>query len=271
MRKAPEAFRTISETAEALDTPAHVLRFWESKFTQVKPVKRAGGRRYYRRADIDLLAGIKELLHEQGMTIRGVQKLLHEKGVRHVAGLAPVMDTTLDDTPADRAPVQATPPPRFRVVDAEPDQDTAPTRPANMSDPVAASSAPVPLQRKASPAATAPASDTPAPAAKTPNTAPPAELQRNTQREPAPPSAPPTAPPSAPVPGPATEPRLDITQAPAAPAPARSAIRLAHDIRRSNMHQSVPADAARIAPLLARLEQLLARMSAQTEAERPHR
>ncbi|MGP9788983.1 MerR family transcriptional regulator [Roseinatronobacter sp. NSM] len=97
MRKAPEAFRTISETAEALDTPAHVLRFWESKFTQVKPVKRAGGRRYYRRADIDLLAGIKELLHEQGMTIRGVQKLLQEKGARHVAALAPVRDALLDD------------------------------------------------------------------------------------------------------------------------------------------------------------------------------
>ncbi|WFE73891.1 MerR family transcriptional regulator [Roseinatronobacter sp. S2] len=268
MRKAPEAFRTISETAEALDTPAHVLRFWESKFTQVKPVKRAGGRRYYRRADIDLLAGIKELLHEQGMTIRGVQKLLHEKGVRHVAGLAPVMDTTLDDTPADRARVQATPA-RFSVVDAEPDHDTAPARPANTSDPVAPSSAPVPLQRhQPSPAATAPASDTPAPAAKTPDTAPPAEPQRNTTpREPAPPSAPPTAP----VPGPATEPRLDITQAPAAPAPARSAIRLAHDIRRSNMHQSVTVDAGRIAPLLARLEQLLARMSSKAEAERPHR
>ena len=79
MRKAPEAFRTISEAAEALDTPAHVLRFWESKFTHVKPVKRAGGRRYYRPADIDLLSGIKLLLHDQGMTIRGVQKLFAGK------------------------------------------------------------------------------------------------------------------------------------------------------------------------------------------------
>lgn len=259
MRKAPEAFRTISETAEALDTPAHVLRFWESKFTQVKPVKRAGGRRYYRRADIDLLAGIKELLHEQGMTIRGVQKLLHEKGVRHVAGLAPVMDTTLDDTPADRAPVQATPA-RFSVVDAEPDHDTAPARPANMSDPVAPSSAPVPLQRKASPAA---ASDTPA--AKAPATVPPAAPQDNTSPEPAPRTAPVAA--AAPEPAPPPEHRPDSAQAPVR---ARSAIRLAHDIRR-NMHQSVTVDAGRIAPLLARLEQLLARMSAQTEAERPHR
>ncbi len=86
--KAPEAFRTIGEVADQLRTPAHVLRFWESKFSQVKPVKRAGGRRYYRPADVALLAGIKQLLHDDGMTIRGVQKLLREQGPRHVAGLA---------------------------------------------------------------------------------------------------------------------------------------------------------------------------------------
>ncbi len=83
--KSPDAFRTISEVAAFLETPAHVLRFWESKFPQIKPVKRAGGRRYYRPDDIALLSGIKVLLHEQGMTIRGVQKLLKEKGSRHVA------------------------------------------------------------------------------------------------------------------------------------------------------------------------------------------
>lgn len=87
MVKAPDAFRTISEVSEAMNTPAHVLRFWESKFSQIKPVKRAGGRRYYRPDDITLLAGIKFLLHEQGMTIKGAQKLLREKGVKHVAGL----------------------------------------------------------------------------------------------------------------------------------------------------------------------------------------
>jgi DNA-binding transcriptional MerR regulator len=85
--KAPEAFRTISEVSEILDTPPHVLRFWESKFTQLRPVKRAGGRRYYRPADLALLAGIRQLLHVDGMTIRGVQKLLREKGARHVATL----------------------------------------------------------------------------------------------------------------------------------------------------------------------------------------
>lgn len=96
MRKAPDAFRTISEAADLLETPAHVLRFWESKFPQVKPVKRAGGRRYYRRVDIDLLAGIKVLLHDQGMTIRGVQKLLTDKGPRHVAELSPIADGVFD-------------------------------------------------------------------------------------------------------------------------------------------------------------------------------
>ena len=88
MDKSPEAFRTISEVAETLETPAHVLRFWESRFPQIRPVKRAGGRRYYRPADVALLTGIKRLLHDEGMTIRGVQKILREQGVRHVAGLA---------------------------------------------------------------------------------------------------------------------------------------------------------------------------------------
>jgi len=93
MAKSPDAFRTISEVAEWLDVPTHVLRFWESRFTQVKPVKRAGGRRYYRPADMELLGGIKQLLHEDGLTIRGVQKLLREEGVRHVAALSPPLET----------------------------------------------------------------------------------------------------------------------------------------------------------------------------------
>ena len=88
MAKAADAFRTISEVSGWLDTPTHVLRFWESKFPQVKPVKRAGGRRYYRPEDMSLLGGIKALLHEQGMTIKGVQKLLREKGTRHVAAMS---------------------------------------------------------------------------------------------------------------------------------------------------------------------------------------
>jgi DNA-binding transcriptional MerR regulator len=88
MDKSPDAFRTISEVAGVLETPAHVLRFWESRFPQIKPVKRAGGRRYYRPSDVALLVGIKRLLHDEGLTIRGVQKILRDHGVRHVAGLS---------------------------------------------------------------------------------------------------------------------------------------------------------------------------------------
>lgn len=85
IEKAPDAFRTISEVSEALDVPQHVLRFWEAKFPQVKPLKRAGGRRYYRPDDIDLLKGIRALLYGEGLTIKGVQKVLREQGARHVA------------------------------------------------------------------------------------------------------------------------------------------------------------------------------------------
>jgi DNA-binding transcriptional MerR regulator len=83
--KSAEAFRTISEVALELDVPQHVLRFWESRFTQIKPVKRAGGRRYYRPDDVDLLKGIRALLYSDGFTIKGVQKVLKERGLRHVA------------------------------------------------------------------------------------------------------------------------------------------------------------------------------------------
>jgi DNA-binding transcriptional MerR regulator len=83
--KSPEAFRTISEVASDLDVPQHVLRFWESRFTQVRPTKRAGGRRYYRPEDVDLLRGIRGLLYSEGYTIKGVQKLLRERGLRYVA------------------------------------------------------------------------------------------------------------------------------------------------------------------------------------------
>jgi DNA-binding transcriptional MerR regulator len=83
--KSPDAFRTISEVADELDVPQHVLRFWEGRFSQIKPVKRAGGRRYYRPEDVDLLRGIRALLYVDGFTIKGVQKILREKGLRHVA------------------------------------------------------------------------------------------------------------------------------------------------------------------------------------------
>jgi DNA-binding transcriptional MerR regulator len=82
--KAPDAFRTISEVADELDVPQHVLRFWESRFPQIRPMKRAGGRRYYRPDDVDLLRGIRHLLYGEGYTIRGVQRILREQGPRFV-------------------------------------------------------------------------------------------------------------------------------------------------------------------------------------------
>jgi len=86
--KAPDAFRTISEVADDLDIPQHVLRFWETRFAQIKPMKRSGGRRYYRPDDVDLLRGIRRLLYGEGYTIRGVQRILKEHGIKSVQGLA---------------------------------------------------------------------------------------------------------------------------------------------------------------------------------------
>ena len=83
--KSPEAFRSISEAAGDLDLPQHVLRFWESRFSQLKPLKRAGGRRYYRPEDIDLLRGIRALLYNDGLTIKGVQRLHREQGLKKLA------------------------------------------------------------------------------------------------------------------------------------------------------------------------------------------
>ncbi len=114
MSKSPDAFRTISEVADWLGVQAHVLRFWESKFAQVKPIKRAGGRRYYRPADMLLIGGIKKLLHDDGLTIKGAQKILREQGVAHVADLSqPLDDLTMaviegSIEPALAAPRQTT-------------------------------------------------------------------------------------------------------------------------------------------------------------------
>lgn len=84
LSKSADAFRTISEVAQELDLPQHVLRFWETRFSQIKPMKRGGGRRYYRPDDVELLRGIKHLLYGEGYTIKGVQRILKEQGVRHV-------------------------------------------------------------------------------------------------------------------------------------------------------------------------------------------
>ncbi len=106
--KAPEAYRTISEVADALDVPQHVLRFWETKFTQVKPLKRAGGRRYYRPDDVVLLQGIRHLLYGEGYTLRGVQRILREKGVRSVKAIGgTVTGEAIGDPPPKHKAVHA--------------------------------------------------------------------------------------------------------------------------------------------------------------------
>ncbi|MDX2027802.1 MAG: MerR family transcriptional regulator [Alphaproteobacteria bacterium] len=102
--KSPAAFRTISEVATDLSVPQHVLRFWESKFQQIKPLKRGGGRRYYRPEDVQLISGIKDLLYNQGFTIRGVQKLLRENGRGVSSARSMVAEPQV---PASMTPMQA--------------------------------------------------------------------------------------------------------------------------------------------------------------------
>ncbi len=101
--KSVDAFRTISEVAEDLDLPQHVLRFWETRFAQIKPLKRGGGRRYYRREDVELLKGIRYLLYVRGFTIKGVQRILRESGSRFVVGVGSGDVASLDAMPAAAA------------------------------------------------------------------------------------------------------------------------------------------------------------------------
>lgn len=112
MSKGPEAFRTISEVATDLDLPQHVLRFWETRFGQIRPMKRGGGRRYYRPDDVDLLRGIRKLLYGEGYTIKGVQRILREQGPRIVlaigqgaalTGLAALGEAAPDERDLDAA------------------------------------------------------------------------------------------------------------------------------------------------------------------------
>jgi DNA-binding transcriptional MerR regulator len=107
--KAPDAFRTISEVADELDVPQHVLRFWESRFPQIRPMKRAGGRRYYRPDDVDLLRGIRHLLYGEGYTIRGVQRILREQGAKLVQAVWQPGAAQPAAQPGDDASEESTP------------------------------------------------------------------------------------------------------------------------------------------------------------------
>lgn len=128
--KGPDAFRTISEVADELGLPQHVLRFWETRFPQIKPIKRGGGRRYYRPGDVDLLRGVKQLLYGEGYTIRGVQRILREQGGRKLAqsaGSAVIETPRAEDGPSIYAPRRQEP--AFEL-EAEEFEPVAPTAPA---------------------------------------------------------------------------------------------------------------------------------------------
>ncbi len=112
MQKGPDAFRTISEAAEELGVPQHVLRFWETKFSFIRPMKRAGGRRFYRPHDLTVLAGVRDLLHKEGFTIKGVQKLYRDQGSKRlVAGADGPVPELVSEVAPQAAPVVAAPAP----------------------------------------------------------------------------------------------------------------------------------------------------------------
>jgi DNA-binding transcriptional MerR regulator len=129
--KSPDAFRTISEVAEDLDIPQHVLRFWETRFSQIKPLKRGGGRRYYRPDDVALLKGIRRLLYGEGYTIKGLQRILKEQGPRHVQAIGRGGEIGAMPGAAAPRPVPAAP----LAVPPTEAATAAPTRPAVAGEP----------------------------------------------------------------------------------------------------------------------------------------
>ncbi len=134
MEKSPEAFRTISEVAESMDLPQHVLRFWETRFPQIKPLKRAGGRRYYRPDDVERLRLIKRLLYDEGYTIKGVQKLFKEQGVR--GALEPRFTFVAVEGEALQPPATPTvspPPPRRPQAEPPAESDAGPSASADLA------------------------------------------------------------------------------------------------------------------------------------------
>jgi DNA-binding transcriptional MerR regulator len=127
LEKSPDAFRTISEVADELNVPQHVLRFWETRFTQIKPMKRAGGRRYYRPADVDLVRGIRALLYGEGYTIRGVQKIFKEDGAPVIVAIGRgEAKARKPEVLADKAPPPGTAKVAPRIVKGAPVPGRAP-------------------------------------------------------------------------------------------------------------------------------------------------
>lgn len=148
--KSPEAFRTIGEVAESLDLPQHVLRFWETRFAEIEPVKGAGGRRYYRPRDVELVAAIRQLLYGEGYTIRGVQRLLKEQGARAVIESARGAGRSVEPTPGEARDAQPNLP--FGESEAESREQASPeptesAAPANAVRELARTAPPAPAPR----------------------------------------------------------------------------------------------------------------------------
>ncbi len=284
MSKSPDAFRTIREVADWLGVAAHVLRFWESKFSQIRPVKRAGGRRYYRPSDMALVGGIKVLLHDRGMTVRGVQRMLREEGVAAVSALSPPLDhdeaaselvegiaeeaAWAEDAAAEAAGAERVPEPQ--VPDAEhPPAASGVDGPESAEVSEAAPDVPAGEETEA-PAAVPGASDMPAETpVKTAEPAPPGPLEpvgtdadatapplpgffRHTPRRQAEPEA---APPGAPA---------DMTPGPGAPAPPGAAASL--DRLAALTTEGTAADRAALVADLQRLRDRIGRPVAAPEA-----
>ncbi len=266
MGKSADAFRTISEVAEWLGIPTHVLRFWESKFSQVKPVKRAGGRRYYRPGDMLLLGGIKKLLHDDGMTIKGVQKILRKDGIGPVAE----QSQPLDDLTAaefneieDKAPTAASKPSPGQVAEFKRESPELPEDALADGTPAVAPAAKTTKPGDAAPPAEP--SQPPGPAEAAPVAAPEPQPVENKTAVPAPsePSPPEPEPEPVPAPEPAPAPaQISVPDDPgdgiaAAPGILSQLARLPRPLP--------PELAAKLAPILARLHKISGTSSPASE------
>jgi DNA-binding transcriptional MerR regulator len=176
LEKAPDAFRTISEVADEIDVPQHVLRFWESRFPQIRPMKRGGGRRYYRPDDVDLLRGVRHLLYGEGYTIRGVQRILREQGVAFVQTIW----SADSEVPPD-------------IDDDEAEEEVAAAATATRSEPNLFAVAPPRAQEPTEPIAVEP------PERREPTIVPPISLEQQPPEQPSPPMQPSSAQPSHPA------------------------------------------------------------------------
>ena len=259
MAKSADAFRTISEVADWLGVQAHVLRFWESKFTQVKPVKRAGGRRYYRPQDMRLLGGIRKLLHDDGMTIKGVQKTLRDQGMAYVASLSDPLEADLAET---EAPVMAAPslaePPKAAVLPFQ-------SAPASTAEDDDALQPFLPLDVPETPAVTATAPE-PAPEEVAEVPLPEAPTEEIAREEPTLAEALPAGD-EAPAPV-AAAPTPRIVDAPDPPGEAEITASLGPLSRLAQAHINRAASPDALRPLLAQLAALTDQMDAPTRAHK---